>query len=105
MSVITHRENNYCKLSDTEVSEAMRAFMQEKSKLPSVSVSEITGHGVSDSMFEDFVPERRRWLELTAALKREGWSSRRMRAFYFEPDGSHSGKVTMRWFPPTKKEA
>lgn len=92
--------NNYCKLSGDEIVAAIATFMRDKSKLPNVSVSELTGHKVFADAFEEFVPERRRWMEITAALRSAGWESRRQRGMYFAPDSTYESRVTMRWFPP-----
>ena len=54
----------YCKKTPGYVIAQVTYFMNETSRLPSVAVSEIAYHEDFEDFFEDFVGERRRWLEL-----------------------------------------
>mgnify|MGYP003629468315 CR=1 FL=1 len=95
-------KERYCKASDEEVSLRIRHFMEATSKLPSVSVSEIAHHEDFADLFESFVGERRRWLELGGCLARTGWERKRQRALYYSGENNYTNKVTARWYPPAK---
>jgi|TARA_R100000482_G_scaffold121947_1_gene68695 hypothetical protein len=93
----------YCKISSDEVVERIGRFMTDTSRLPSVSVSEIAYRPEFDDLFEDFVGERRRWMELGKMLAEHGWQHKRMRSLFFQGEGDYVNKVTARWFPPAKE--
>jgi len=98
----TRMNNTYCKRSGEEVVGRIAVFLANTSKLPSVSVSEIAFHEDFSDLFEDFVGERRRWLELGAYLKQAGWTRKRQRALYYSGENNYTNKVTARWYPPSK---
>jgi hypothetical protein len=101
---MSNLKNTYCKMSDTEVISLVQTFMQETSRLPSVSVSEIAYHDDFIDLFEEFVGERRRWLELGNILKQQGWTHKRVRSLFYEGEDKYTNKVTARWFPPSKED-
>ena len=96
-------KDKYCKQSSDEVVNRIKNFLDETSKLPSVSVSEIAYHPNFSDLFEEFVGERRRWLELGAMLAQHGWRRKRMRSLFFVGEGQYTNKVTARSFPPLKE--
>ena len=79
------------------------AFLANTSKLPSVSVSEIAFHEDFVDLFEDFVGERRRWLELGTCLEQAGWTRKRQRSLFYQGPDNYINKVTARWYPPSKE--
>jgi len=94
---------NYCKQDPNEVLARIETFRANVSVLPSVGLSEVTGNELFSDLWEEHVPERRRWYELAAMLRAAGWSKKRMRSlFYFE--GEYETRVGSRWFPPTKTQ-
>lgn len=95
--------NKYCKVSDAEVSQRVYDFMKNVSKLPSVAVSEIAMLEDFADMFEDFVGERRRWMELVGILDRSGWTRKRQRSLFYVGPNVYVNKVTARWYPPSKE--
>ena len=97
-------KTRYCKMSDDHVAEIAISFMKNKSKLSSVSVSEIAYHSDFNDLFEDFVGERRRWLELGKIFERQGWTHKRVRSLFYGGDDNYTTKVTARWFPPSKED-
>jgi hypothetical protein len=91
----------YCKKEPEYVITEIAYFMTEISRLPSVSVSEIAYHENFEDFFEDFVVERRRWLELGQMLEQAGWKRRRVRSLFYRGKDDYVNKVTARWFPPS----
>ncbi len=90
----------YCKQDPNEVLARIETFRSNVSVLPSVGLSEITGNELFNDLWEEHVPERRRWYELAAILRAAGWERKRARSlFYIE--GEYRTKVGSRWFPPT----
>ena len=96
--------NTYCKRSGEEVVVRIAAFLSNTSKLPSVSVSEIAFHEDFSDLFEDFVGERRRWLELGSYLEQAGWTRKRQRSLFYRGPNDYINKVTARWYPPSKED-
>ena len=90
----------YCKKTPGYVIAQVTYFMNETSRLPSVAVSEIAYHEDFEDFFEDFVGERRRWLELGHILEQAGWTRRRVRSLFYRGKDDYVSKVTARWFPP-----
>jgi len=95
--------DTYCKQSGEEVIGRIAAFLANTSKLPSVSVSEIAFHEDFVDLFEDFVGERRRWLELGTCLEQAGWTRKRQRSLFYQGPDNYINKVTARWYPPSKE--
>lgn len=95
---------NYCKVSDDEVVAKITHFMNHTSRLPDVSVSEVSGHEDFVDLFEDFVSTRRRWLELSQILGRAGWTRKRIRALYYNGPDDYVSKAAARWSPPSNKD-
>ena len=93
-------KTTYCKKTPEYVITEINYFMTEVSRLPSVAVSEIAYHENFDGLFEDFVVERRRWLELSQMLEQAGWERRRVRSLFYRGKDDYVNKVTARWFPP-----
>ena len=94
----------YCKKEPEYVITEIAYFMTEISRLPSVSVSEIAYHENFEDFFEDFVVERRRWLELGQMLEQAGWKRRRVRSLFYRGKDDYVNKVTARWFPPSPED-
>ncbi len=94
------KDYNYCKEPAHRVLARIEDFRINTSVLPSVGLSEITTNEEFDVLWEDHVPERRRWYELAAMLKAAGWERKRMRSLFYQ-NGAYLTKVGSRWFPPT----
>lgn len=92
-------ERLYCKLGPEELKQRVLLFMSETSRLPDVAVSEIAMHPEFADVFEDYVPEGRRWRELGQLLREAGAKSGKRRSQFFKKDGSYASKVSVRfWF-------
>lgn len=93
----------YCKLDEREVVDRIVNFMKNTSKLPDVSVSEVSQHEDFLDLFEDFVSTRRRWFELSRILERAGWTRKRIRALYYNGPDYYTSKAAARWSPPNNE--
>ena len=94
------KDYNYCKEPAHRVLARIEDFRTNTSALPSVGLSEITTNEEFDVLWENHVPERRRWYELAGMLKAAGWERKRMRSLFYH-SGTYFTKVGSRWFPPS----
>ncbi len=73
----------YCKQNSEEVLARIETFRSNVSVLPSVGLSEITGNELFNDLWEEHIPERRRWYELAAMLRTAGWERKRARSLFY----------------------
>jgi len=84
-----------------EILEMINEFRLEVSKLPTVSLTEITRCSDFDDLWPDFVSENRRWYELRTLMRAAGWTTHRCRCLAYI-DGKYESAIQTRWTPPTE---
>jgi len=103
---MTSSVKSYCKLSPEDMDSELRRFLSDVTKLPDLSLSEVTNHAPFDAWFEPFVNERVRWRTLAKTLRELGWHRyRNVSRLYYVGPGDYQTRNASRWTPPTPPDS
>ncbi len=96
----------YYTVTDDELEQFLLDFMSNTTKLPDLGLTEVTNHADTTDVWPDFVPDARKWAEISSLLRDRGWEySNKLRRLCYVGDGQYKTRQTQRWTPPTPPDS